>query len=78
MNKDFIKQRISIFAGADIDPSSDSEVIQLLQRKFDIFLPQRSSLDEALLSTKSSHEIIDLIVKYRLMEKPPNKRQPER
>lgn len=69
MTKDFLKQRISIYAGIDIDPDIDSQVVEMLRNKFNIFLPQRSSLDESLSASISSHEIIKLILKYRSMNK---------
>ncbi|MFL0802682.1 MAG: hypothetical protein K6L81_03120 [Agarilytica sp.] len=65
MNREFIKQRIDIFSGTDIDPNNDAQVIEILQRKFDIHLPQRSSLDDALEATSCDHDIIGLIIKYR-------------
>ncbi len=65
MSVEFIKQRISIYSGTDIDPMIDSQVVELLQRKFNIKLPQRSSLDDALAAAISDHEIISLIIKYR-------------
>ena len=65
MNKTFIKQRIDIFSGAEIDPLNDKAVIELLQRKFNIFLPQRPTLDEALEVVIKKHEIIGLMLNYR-------------
>ena len=67
MNKDFIKQRIDIFADADIDPTSDEQVIAMLKRKFNILLPQRPTLDEALEVVTKKHDIIALIIDYRAM-----------
>lgn len=64
-SKDFILQRICIFAGEDINPNDDKQVQQVLRNRFDINLPQRRSLDESLASTASDHEIVDLILKYR-------------
>jgi len=63
--KEFILQRIHIFAGKPIDPCSDAQVTELLRNKFNIQLPQRSSFTESLKSATSSHEILDLIVRYR-------------
>lgn len=63
--KDFILQRIGNFAGQDIDPSSDEQVVSLLSNKFDILLPQRRTLDESLKATASEHEIVELILAYR-------------
>lgn len=65
MNKAYIKQRISIFCGSDIDANDDSQVTEVLQRKFNILLPQRPTLDSSLAAVISDHEIISLIIKYR-------------
>lgn len=65
MNKEYIKQRISIFTGMDIDPTIDSQVVEALQKKFNIHLPQRSSVDASLEAAISDHEIISLIIRYR-------------
>ena len=65
MNEEYLKQRIDIFCGTSIDPTNDSQVKEILQRKFNIFLPQRSSLDDALRDANSDHEILTLIAKYR-------------
>ncbi|WP_185236119.1 hypothetical protein [Teredinibacter franksiae] len=65
MNREFIKQRILIFSGVDFDPCIDSQVVDVLQKKFNIYLPQRASLDAALEAAISDHEIIDLISQYR-------------
>lgn len=64
-NKDFILQRICIFAGEAFDPNSDEKVKSILLSRFDIALPQRRSLNESLTDSASEHEIIDLILKYR-------------
>ena len=66
-NKEYILQRICVYAGKDIDPTSDEQVGEILRNKFNIILPQRRSLDESLSSTSNDHEIIDLIIKYRNM-----------
>ncbi len=66
-SKEFVHQRICVFAGQTIDPNSDVLIADMLRRKFNIFLPQRQSLNESLLSSKSDHEIIGLILKYRSM-----------
>jgi len=65
--KEFVLNRICIFAGKTIDPNSDEQVKETLRYKFDIHLPQRQTLTESLSSAKSDHEIIDLILKYRAM-----------
>jgi DNA polymerase I-like protein with 3'-5' exonuclease and polymerase domains len=67
-NKAFNLQRICIYAGTEIDPNSDDHVKEVLQNKFNIFLPQRQSMDEALEAVVSDHEIIDLILEYRSMK----------
>lgn len=66
-NKDFIYQRIRIFAGKDFDPTVDDQVEEILRSKFNIHLPQRSSVNASLASTKCEHEIIGLILQYRTM-----------
>lgn len=69
MDKEFIKQRISVFAGTDIDPDIDTQVIDVLRRKFNIYLPQRPTLNESLGAAISDHEIISLITEYRTKAK---------
>ena len=66
-SKEFIHKRICIYAGRDIDPNSDEKVEDVLRSKFNIYLPQRKSMNESLASAKSDHEIIGLILKYRAM-----------
>ena len=66
-SKDFVRKRICIYGGKDIDPNSDEQVNELLRTKFNILLPQRNSLEESLIAAKSDHEIIALILKYRAM-----------
>lgn len=67
-SKDFILQRIHIFAGKEIDPNVDKQVDDILKEKFEIMLPQRRSMNESLSSSTSDHEIIELILKYRTMK----------
>lgn len=67
-NKDFILQRICVYAGREFDPSNDKQVSEVLRSKFDIRLPQRASANESLASAASDHEIIRLILQYRTME----------
>jgi len=66
-NKEFLRKRICIFSGKDIDPDSDEQVENILRDKFNIYLPQRNSLNDSLSSTASDHEIIGLILQYRTM-----------
>lgn len=66
-SKEFVKSRICIFAGKIIDPDSDAQVVDVLRYKFNIYLPQRRSMNESLASTTSDHEIIGLLLKYRSM-----------
>ncbi len=66
-SKEFVHQRICIYAGKSIDPNSDEEVEDILRYKFNIHLPQRKSMTESLTSATSDHEIIGLILKYRTM-----------
>lgn len=67
-NKEFILQRICIYAGKDFDPTVDAQVFQVLRSKFNIHLPQRATMEASLESTISDHEILDLILKYRVMD----------
>ena len=64
-NKDFILQRIHIYAGKEFDPLVDKQVVEVLRSKFNIQLPQRRSFNESLESSRSDHEIISLILQYR-------------
>jgi len=64
-NKEFIYQRIRIYVGKDFDPAVDGQVENILRSKFNIHLPQRTSLNDSLASTKSDHEIVGLILQYR-------------
>lgn len=64
-NKEFIYQRIRIYVGKDFDPTVDDQVNSILRSKFNIHLPQRTSLNDSLTSTKSDHEIVGLILQYR-------------
>lgn len=66
-SKKNILEKICIFAEKDFDPTIDKDVVQILRDKFNIYLPQRSALNESLESTASSHEIIELILKYRTL-----------
>ncbi|MEH6824623.1 MAG: hypothetical protein V7629_12005 [Motiliproteus sp.] len=66
-SKTFNLQRICIYAGMEFDPNSDVQVKEVLRNKFNIFLPQRQSMIDALEAVESDHEIIDLIIKYRSM-----------
>jgi hypothetical protein len=63
--KEFILQRICVYAGREIDPNVDSEVEQMLRSKFNIHLPQRRSMNESLAATISDHEVLGLLIKYR-------------
>lgn len=68
-SRHFVLQRICNFAGETIDPDSDKQVEDILRRKFNIHLPQRSAFNDALASTVSDHEILDLLIQYRTMDK---------
>jgi DNA polymerase I-like protein with 3'-5' exonuclease and polymerase domains len=57
--------RLRSLAGTDFDPDSDEQVVSVLKRKFNIYLPQRKNLFESLSHTNSDHEIIDLLLRYR-------------
>lgn len=65
MNKDYLLQRIQIFAGFEINPLDDKQVSDLLMNKFEIMLPQRRTLDESLAASSSEHDIVSLILQYR-------------
>ena len=65
--KEFLHQRICVFAGKDFDPSVDEQVNEVLRFNCNIHLPQRASLNESLESSISDHEIINLILQYRTM-----------
>ena len=67
LNKEFIYQRICIYAGKDFDPTIDEHVNEVLRSKFNIQLPQRTSMDKSLESATGDHEIVDLILQYRTM-----------
>ncbi len=64
-SKDFILQRICIYAGREFDPNVDKQVVEILRSRFNIHLPQRRSVNESLASARSDHEIIRLLLQYR-------------
>ncbi|RYY02171.1 MAG: hypothetical protein EOO53_14140 [Gammaproteobacteria bacterium] len=64
-NKEFIKERIRIYAGKDVDPMSDEQVRDILKTNFNVLLPQRPTLNKSLSETNNEHEIISLILQYR-------------
>ncbi|MDL0433615.1 hypothetical protein QPM17_20940 [Marinobacter sp. TBZ242] len=66
-NKDFILQRIRVYAGKEFDPAEDQQVADVLRSRFNIRLPQRSSLNASLALATSDHEIIGLVLQYRTM-----------
>jgi DNA polymerase I-like protein with 3'-5' exonuclease and polymerase domains len=66
-NKEFISQRINVFAGKNIDPNVDKEVEDMLRSKFNIYLPQRPSMNESLTAVNNDHEILQLLIQYRTM-----------
>ncbi len=69
-SKEFIRKRIATFFGEeDVDPCMDKEVTALLKSHLSIYLPQRSSFDDSLSSTTSDHEVLQLIIQYRSLEK---------
>ena len=67
LNREFIHQRICIYAGKDFDPTNDEHVKEVLRSKFNIHLPQRTSMDDSLESATGDHEIVELILQYRTM-----------
>lgn len=64
-NRDFILQRICIYAGREIDPDDNKQVADILRSKFNVHLPQRASFNESLELAICDHEIISLILQYR-------------
>jgi len=66
-NRNFIHQRICVYAGKEFDPTVDEQVEEVLRSKFNIHLPQRTSINDSLASATSDHEIIGLILQYRTM-----------
>lgn len=66
--REFMLQRICVFAGKDINPDDDADVIEMLKVKFNIMLPQRPSLNDALASSTSDHDIVELLINYRSMK----------
>ncbi|HEY7772308.1 MAG TPA: hypothetical protein VIC26_03950 [Marinagarivorans sp.] len=67
-DKDFIRQRINVYAGREIEPDSDDDVQRLLREKFNIHLPQRASFLDSLTSANSRHDILDLLIEYRQLK----------
>ena len=65
--KEFMYQRMCIYAGKEFDPTVDQQVEEVLRTNFNIRLPQRRSMNESLASATSDHEIIRLILQYRTM-----------
>lgn len=63
--REFIRQRICIYAGRNFDPDVDGQVVEILRTRFNIHLPQRRTLNESLASANSDHEIIRLLLQYR-------------
>lgn len=66
-SKEFILQRIQVYAGKAFDPAVDKQVTEVLRSRFNIRLPQRASFDQSLALATSDHEIIRLILDYRAM-----------
>lgn len=67
-NKAFIQQRIGIYIDSDFNPNDDKVVVTTLRDKFNIQLPQRSALNDSLAATASTHEIVELILKFRTID----------
>lgn len=64
-NKAFIQQKIGTYTDSNFNPSDDKAVVSTLRDKFNIQLPQRSALNDSLAATASTHEIVELILKFR-------------
>jgi hypothetical protein len=65
IDKAFLRQKIAVFFGEDIDPDQDELVITMLRSKFNIRLPQRTQLNAALQASASTHAVIELLLEYR-------------
>jgi len=66
VDKNYIKQRINIFANKPIDPNSDLQVKSALLG-LNIKLPQKNNLNDSLNASNDKHEIVRLIIQYRKM-----------
>lgn len=66
-SKEFLLQRIRVYARSEIDPCVDVQVKEMLKNRFNILLPQRPSMNQSLISAKSEHEILAMILEYRTM-----------
>ena len=66
VDKNYIKQRIDIFANKPIDPNSDLQVKSALLG-LNIKLPQKNNLNDSLNASNDKHEIVSLIIQYRKM-----------
>ncbi len=66
VDKNYIKQRIDIFANKPIDPNSDLQVKSALLG-LNIKLPQKNNLNDSLNASNDKHEIVRLILQYRNM-----------
>jgi len=67
-SKEFIHQRIRVYAGENFNPSIDNQISEMLRSQFNIHLPQRRTIDESLAASISDHEIISLILEYRTLD----------
>jgi hypothetical protein len=65
IDKTFLRQKIALFFGEDIDPDKDEQVVAMLRSKFNIRLPQRTQLNAALQASASTHAVIELLLDYR-------------
>lgn len=67
-DKNFIRQRINVYAGREVELDSDEDVQSLLRDKFNIHLPQRANFLDSLTSANSQHDILDLLIEYRQLK----------
>ncbi|RRJ83000.1 hypothetical protein [Aestuariirhabdus litorea] len=67
-SKEFLLQRICAYAKQPINPDDDKQVSTLLKEQFNILLPQRRDFNQSLQDATSDHEILRLLVQYRLMD----------
>ncbi|MFT5593009.1 MAG: DNA polymerase I-like protein with 3'-5' exonuclease and polymerase domains [Oceanicoccus sp.] len=65
--KTFLHERICNFFGKELDPNSDAQIEEALKTQLNIRLPQRPTMNDALSSSNSDHEVIELLLKYRSM-----------
>lgn len=63
-----IETRLRTLMGEDLDLQSDEQVLITLKRKYNIYLPQRKCLYDALRNSNSDHEVVNLLLQHRSSE----------